>query len=191
MRDQRASSRCRGSNSRATCSAGMRAAMSPTKFFANQTLICSASDSAQRQLGLDALDFVVAGELGALRRGLHRLVEQAELIDEAVALGIGADPHAALRDGMHFVAGLLAAFGHVREEFLVAALDERLQQHLGVFAERAIDAQLAGEVGGAHAVDVHADLLERVLEGRDGAEDADGAGDRGRMRPDLVGRAAM
>ena len=49
---------------------------------------------------------------------------KAELIDQAIFLGIRADPHAALGDGVHFIARLLAPFGDMREEFLVTALDE-------------------------------------------------------------------
>jgi len=48
---------------------------------------------------------------------------------------------------------------------------------------RAIDAQLAGQIGGADAVDVHADFLQRILKGGDGAEDPDaGAGRRSTAR---------
>ena len=47
-------------------------------------------------------------------------VKQPEMIDQAIALGGGTDPHAPLRDGMHFVARLLAAFGDLRPLFIDA-----------------------------------------------------------------------
>ena len=71
------------------------------------------------------------------------IVEQPELVHETILLRIAADPHAALRDGVDFVAGFLAAFGNVAEEFLVAVFDHRLHELFRVFAERAIDAELA------------------------------------------------
>ena len=77
-----------------------------------------------RQFGLDALDFVVVGEFGELRRNFTATVEQAEMIDETIAFGVSPDPHTTLRDGMHFVAGFLAAFGHVPEKLFVTTLDE-------------------------------------------------------------------
>src|SRR5882672_5997306 len=139
----------------------------------------------ERQLRLDALD-VVVGDAGALRRRLHGVVEQTELVDEPLFLGVAADPHAPLCDGVDLVAGFLASRGDVRQEFLVPAFYDRLQQDFGILAHRAIDAQLSGELRGADTIDMDADLAERALEVGDRAEDADRAGNGCRMRPDLI-----
>src|SRR4029077_9107114 len=47
----------------------------------------------------------------------------AELVDEAVRLGVAAAPHAALGDGVHLVARALATRGHDVDEPIVEVLD--------------------------------------------------------------------
>ena len=121
---------------------------------------CSTSCCAQVSSG-SRNSSVVVGQLGAVRGGLDRLVERAELIDQTQALGVGSRPYAPLGDRVDVGAGLLAPAGDALEELVVAAVDLRLQQCACLGAQRPVEAQLPRERRGPHAVDADADLAER------------------------------
>ena len=113
------------------------------------------------ELRLDEFGRVV-GELGAPRRGLHRVVERAELIDQPEAARIAPRPHVALGDGVDLLAGLAAAAGDALEKLFVAARDLRLQQRARLLAQWTVDAQLPGQRRGADPVHADAELAERA-----------------------------
>ena len=70
---------------------------------------------------------------------------------------------------------------------MVDVLDTELQ-HLGsLFRQLLIQAHGTGKFGGTHAVCVDAEFGKTFLQGRNEAEHADGTGDGGGRRPDLVG----
>src|ERR1700680_3738011 len=101
-------------------------------------------------------------------------------------MSVRAGPHAPLGDGVDLVAGFVAPCGHARQELIVAARNLRLQERARLLAEGPVDAQLTREGRGAHPVDGYADLAERLVDGRDDGEDADGTGEGRRGRPDFV-----
>ncbi len=141
---------------------------------------------AQRQLRLDVLHVVIRAELGELRGRLGRVLEPAEMIDEADALRIDARPDTPLRDLVHILDALLAALADPVQEFVIGMVDGALQDLPRRAVERAIQPHLARERCGAEAVDLDPELLERALERRYHGEHADRARQGGRARENLV-----
>ena len=104
----------------------------------------------------------------------------AEFVHEPQVVGLRAGPDAALRNRVDLLRRLLARLRHPADELAVRVFDALLHDRTGSIAECAIAAKLAGQRRGADAVGVHAEFLERALEGREHREDADRAGQRRR-----------
>ena len=142
---------------------------------------------AQRQFGLDVVHTVVGAEFGELCRRIGRVLESAEVIHQADALRIDARPDAPLRDLVHVLHALLAAFADAAQELRIGVIDGALQDLPRRAPRAAVEAHVARERSGADAVHLDAEFLQRVLEGRHHREHADRAGQRGRTREDLIG----
>ena len=143
----------------------------------------------RRRLLFDVVDPVRIGlaQLGALRGVGDRILEPAERVDQAAFLALRAGPHPTAADRVDIGHGLVPRLRHASGEIAVALVDHALDHLPDRGIERAGDVERAGEPGGADAVGVHADLLQRARDGRDHAEDADGTGDRRRIGVDAVG----
>ena len=77
------------------------------------------------------------------------------------------------------------ALATLADEIAIAVVDHAVEDRFDLRRQRPADVERAGERRGADAVGVHADLGQRVRHGQDQAEDADRAGDRGRLGADL------
>ena len=111
---------------------------------------------AQREFGLDVVDVVIRTELRKLGRRVGGILEPAEMIHQTDALRVDARPDAALRDFIHFLDALLAAFGDAPQE---GVLDGALQDLPPGRLQRAVQAHGSRERRGAESVHFDAELL--------------------------------
>jgi len=89
------------------------------------------------------------------------------VVDQAELLGFGAGPDPAPADPVDRVALHLARLPDPRQELLVAAVDQVLEDRADARVERPVGAHRAREPGGADAVHADAEVLrQRLLEGR-------------------------
>src|SRR5262245_19880925 len=129
-------------------------------------------------------DLGAGGNVGHFANGGDCFAETAEAIDETELLGLAAGVDTALGELANFILGHLAARGDAIQEDLIEVEDVLLDKlailrlHVAMTAaeERAIAAFYLGEID-VHAVD------HRGLVGKD-REDADGAGECGRLGKD-------
>ncbi len=133
-------------------------------------------------------DPVVVFQPGQARRLLHRILEVAELVDEPGGQRIIARPHPPLGNAIYLLEGPLPLQCNVRHELAIGTLDARLQHACEFRIEVAIRPTGTRERRGPEAVRGDADLGQRLREGREHDEHADGSGDGHRRGHDAVGR---
>jgi hypothetical protein len=137
--------------------------------------------------GID-LERDLAADLGGVAGRVDDGLEVAHRVDEAVLLGGGAGPHAALGERVDLVVGLAAALGDAVDEHLVHVLHHRQDQGPLLVGPGGHRRPHRGALALGERVGVDADVLEHAAERQLAADDADRAGEGVGLGEDL-GRA--
>ena len=115
------------------------------------------------------------------------LLQAADLVHQTQLQGVLATPDPALGQRFDFADRHRPALGDAVDELAVTELDLALDDAARCVAEPTVGAETAGQLGGAQAVGVDAQLVQTALEGGDQTEYADGTGNRAGVREDAVG----
>src|SRR5690606_8532230 len=91
-------------------------------------------------------------EAGELRRRSDRVLERAEVVDEPKLGRLRTGPDLPLRDAVDLLGRHIAMEGDAAHEILVTVLDHDLDQLARLLRQLAIETELAGPPGRAHAV---------------------------------------
>ncbi len=118
------------------------------------------------------------------------VIDRAELVNQAYLDGICAGPHTTLSDAVHLRHSHLAAIGHTLGESAVYVFNRFLHHHQLGFIHRAETCAIIRMFVGFHAVNSDTQFVfERILERRNHAKHADGAGKCIGLCDDVVGVA--